>query len=121
MKHVAKDEAVGLEFMLKNQKRLNGHISMILKTFNVGAAWNHQARIRATKLTHSLSIAPVYLLYKDHKGWAVETGGVPPSRPQLVEDKMTICQRQSARSWNQWPILVQEGWRQPVHRTSQAR
>ena len=81
MKHVAKDEEVGLEFMMKNQKRLNGHMSMILKTFNVGAAWNHQARIRATKLTHSLSVAPLYLLYKDHKGWTVETGGVPPTRP----------------------------------------
>ena len=81
MKHVAKDEEVGLEFMMKNQKRLNGHMSMILKTFNVGAAWNHQAIIRATKLTHSLSVAPLYLLYKDHKGWTVETGGVPPTRP----------------------------------------
>ena len=67
--------------MMKTQKRLNGHMSMILKTFNVGAAWNHQAIIRATKLTHSLSVAPLYLLYKDHKGWTVETGGVPPTRP----------------------------------------
>ena len=81
MKHVAKDEEVGLEFLIKNQRRLNGHMSMILKTFNVGASWNHQARIRATKLTHSLSVAPLYLLYKDHKGWTVETGGAPPTRP----------------------------------------
>ena len=81
MKHVAKDEEVGLEFMQKNQRRLNGHMSMILKTFNVGASWNHQARIRATKLTYSLSVAPLYLLYKDHKGWTIETGDAPPTRP----------------------------------------
>ena len=80
-KHVAKDEEVSLEFLLKNQSRLNGHVSMLLKTFNAGADWNHQARLRATKLTHSLSIAPLYLLYKDHKGWTVEAGGPPPTRP----------------------------------------
>ena len=26
-------------------------------------------------------MAPLYLLYKDHKGWTVEMGGSPPSRP----------------------------------------
>ena len=80
-KHVAKDEEVNLEFLLKNQNRLNGHVSMLLKTFNAGADWNHQARLRATKLTHSLSVAPLYLLFKDHKGWTVEAGGPPPTRP----------------------------------------
>ena len=81
MKYVAKDKEVGMEFLMKNQRRLNSHMSMILKTFNVGASWNHQARIRATKLTHSLSVAPLYLLYKDRKGWTVDTGGPPPTRP----------------------------------------
>ena len=80
-KHVAKDEEVNLEFLLKNQNRLNGHVSMLLKTFNAGADWNHQARLRATKLTHSLSVAPLYLLFKDHKGWTIDAGGPPPTRP----------------------------------------
>ena len=61
-KYVAKDEEVNLDFLLQNQSRLNGHVSMLLKTFNAGADWNHQARLRATKLTHSLSVAPLYLL-----------------------------------------------------------
>ena len=80
-KHVDKDEEVTMEFLIKNQKKLNGHMSMLLKTFNVGADWKHQARIRATKITWSLSVAPLYLLYKDHKGWTVEAGGPPPTRP----------------------------------------
>ena len=33
------------------------------------------------KLTMSLSVAPLYLLFKDHKGWSLETGTAPPSRP----------------------------------------
>ena len=32
-------------------------------------------------MTHSLSVAPLYLLFKDHKGWSVSLGGAPPSRP----------------------------------------
>ena len=80
-KHVNNDEEVDLDFLMNNQRKLNGHMSMLLKTFNVGADWKHQARIRATKITWSLSIAPLYLLYKDHKGWTVVTGGPPPTRP----------------------------------------
>ena len=28
-----------------------------------------------------LSVAPLYLLFKDHKGWQINTGTPPPSRP----------------------------------------
>jgi hypothetical protein len=80
-KHVDKDMEVDMDFMVKNQRRINGHMSMIMKTFRVGEEWNHQARLRATKLTYSLSVAPLYLLYKDHKGWSLAVGGAPPSRP----------------------------------------
>ena len=72
---------MGLEFLVNNQRSINGHMSMVPKTFDAGASWNHQARIRSTKLTHSLSVAPLYLLYKDHKGWVVSMGGSPPTRP----------------------------------------
>ena len=41
----------------------------------------HQARIRALKITHSLSVTPLYLLFKDHKRWATDTGTVAPTRP----------------------------------------
>ena len=80
-KHTDKDTEVSLNFMQENQRRINGHISMLLKTFMVGAQWGHEARHRATKITHSLSVAPLYLMFKDHKGWSVSLGGPPPTRP----------------------------------------
>ena len=79
--HTIKDTEVTLDFLMKNQRRLNGHLSMLLKTFMVGNNHDHFERIRNLKLTHSLSIAPLYLLFKDHKGWTLETGKPPPSRP----------------------------------------
>ena len=80
-KHTSKDEEVDDDFLVDNEKRLNGHISMMLKTFMVGSSWRHEARHRATKITHSKSIAPMYLLFKDHKLWTVDMGGAPPTRP----------------------------------------
>ena len=47
----------------------------------MGDAHNHMGRIRSLKITLSLSVAPLYLLFKDHKGWTLETGKAPPSRP----------------------------------------
>ena len=79
--HTMKDTEVTLEFLLKNQRKINGHISMLLKTFMVGKLHEHYERIRNLKLTHSLSVAPLYLLFKDHKGWQINTGTPPPSRP----------------------------------------
>ena len=80
-KHTGQDVEVDLDFLTENQRRINGHISMLLKTFMVGANWGHEARQRATKITHSLSVAPLYLLFKDHKGWTVNIGTPPPTRP----------------------------------------
>ena len=79
--HNNKDTEVTVEFLIKNQRKINGHLSMLLKTFLVGESHNHYERIRNLKLTHSLSVAPLYLLFKDHKGWTLETGTPPPSRP----------------------------------------
>ena len=70
--HTSKDSEVDLEFLIKNQRKLNGHISMLLKTFLVGESHGHYERIRNLKITHSLSVAPLYLLFKDHKGWTLE-------------------------------------------------
>ena len=80
-KHTEKDTEVGLEFVLSNETQINGHMSMILKTFMVGKEWGHEDRTRAIKITHSLSVAPMYILFKDHKGWSVDMGTAPPSRP----------------------------------------
>ena len=79
--HTRKDREVTVDFLLKNQRKLNGHLSMLLKTFLVGKNHEHYERIRNLKLTHSLSVAPLYLLFKDHKGWTLSTGKPSPSRP----------------------------------------
>ena len=76
--HTRKDMEVTLEFLLKNQRKINGHLSKLLKTFMVGKRQNHYQRICSLKQTHSPSIAPQYLLFKD---WTLETGKPPPSRP----------------------------------------
>ena len=80
-KHTDKDQEIDMDVVKAIEHQLNGHMSMILKIFNVGANWGHEDRVRATKIIHSLSVAPLYLLYKDHKGWTLEMGGAPPSRP----------------------------------------
>ena len=79
--HTNKDKEVTVEFLMKNQRKVNGHLSMLLKTFMVGRSHGHYERIRNLKITHSLSVAPLYLLFKDHKGWTLDTGKPPPSRP----------------------------------------
>ena len=79
--HTSKDSEVSLDFLIKNQRKINGHVSMLLKTFLVGESHGHYERIRNLKITHSLSIAPLYLLFKGHMGWTLETGKPPPSRP----------------------------------------
>ena len=52
-----------------------------MTTGHMGQNHKHFERIRNLKLTHSLSIAPLYLLFKDHKGWSFDMGTPPPSRP----------------------------------------
>jgi hypothetical protein len=81
--HTQKDQQVDLQFLLENQRRINGYISMLCKVFTIGEAHKHLDRIRSLKITMSLSVAPLYLLFKDHKGWSLETGGPPPSRPVI--------------------------------------
>ena len=106
---MSKDEEVGLEFLVNNQRSIKSHMSMVLNMFDAGADWNHQAIIRATKLTHSLSVAPLYLLYKDHKGWVVSMGGPPPTRPVAsagggqidhLSETVSIVLEPVAREWS---------------------
>ena len=79
--HTDKDVEVDLAFLQENQRRINGYISMLCKVFKIGEAHKHRDRVRSLKITLSLSVAPLYLLFKDHKGWSLETGKPPPSRP----------------------------------------
>ena len=79
--HTKKDEEVTPEIVRSTQAELNGNVSMLIKFFKLGAEWGQSDRMRETMLNSSLSLCPMYLLYKDHKGWTWEKGPVPPTRP----------------------------------------
>ena len=81
MLHTDKDVEVDLAFLQENQRRIICYISMLCKIFKIGEAHKHKDRVRSLKITLSLSIAPMFLLFKDHKGWSLETGKPLPSRP----------------------------------------
>ena len=54
---------------------------MLVKAFKVGGAWDHGPRIREMVMGEGMSICPMSLLFKDHKGWSSESGSVHPTRP----------------------------------------
>ena len=81
LKHTQGDKEVGWEIIRESQRELNGHVSMLIKTFRIGHNWDHGARIRESTMGESLSVCPLSLLFKDHKGWTVDSGTVPPTRP----------------------------------------
>ena len=47
----------------------------------MGHLWKHGDTIRATMINHSHTLCPMYLTYKDHKGWSGEDNSPPPTRP----------------------------------------
>ena len=80
-KHTIKDEEVDLNIISNTQKELNGNLSMIIKFCKMGHLWNQVDRVRSTMINGSLSLCPMYLTYKDHKGWTGEDDSPPPTRP----------------------------------------
>ena len=40
--HIKEDKEMTVNDLKKNQKHLNGHVSMIMKVFGAGASWEHQ-------------------------------------------------------------------------------
>ena len=79
-KHTRGDILAGWNKLEESQKEINGHVSMMVKCFNIGKSWSQVDRVRETVLGNGLTVCPVTLLYKDHKGWNVSKGGVPPTR-----------------------------------------
>ena len=67
--HTSKDVEVDLAFLQENQRRINGYISMLCKIFKIGEAHNHKDRVRSLKITLSLSVAPMYLLFIFWNQW----------------------------------------------------
>ena len=80
-KHTSKDEEVTMNTIVRTQSELNGNISMVIKFCKMGHLWKHGDRIRSTMINKSLSVCPMYLTFKDHKGWSIKDGTVPPTRP----------------------------------------
>ena len=80
-KHVSKDEIVNEEMISKTQNELNGNVSMLIKFTRMGRKWGHGDRMRQTMVNKSLTVCPMYLTYKDHKGWKGDEDTPPPTRP----------------------------------------
>ena len=80
-KHTAKDSVVTIEQARKIQKIVNGHSGWLANIFQYGENWHHSERVVSSMIDNSESIAPLYLLIKDHKNWSETSGEPPPSRP----------------------------------------
>ena len=80
MVHFQKNKAIPWEKYLDNQKILNGHCSSWASNLILGSDWGHKERARENIIIHSNSIAPMYLLTKDHKG---KEGGLYRTRPVI--------------------------------------
>ena len=80
-KHTKKDIEVNLDRVIKTQNELNGNISMLNKFCRMGTNWNHGDRVRTNMMNNSLNLCPMYLSYKDHKGWEGKDDSPPPTRP----------------------------------------
>ena len=84
-KHTLKDEEIGIDVIVKTQTELNGNISMLTKFMKMGYLWKHGDRARQTMINFSHTLCPLYLTYKDHKGWTGEDGSPPPPDLSLGE------------------------------------
>ena len=65
--HIEKDKEISFEEAEVIQDELNGHCAMWMKMTQMGQKWDHELRQRKTHFDHSVSVAPVYFLVKDHK------------------------------------------------------
>ena len=54
--HTRNDLEVDLGDVRSNQRRLNGHVSMLIKVFKIGSDWQHMDRVRETMLNNSLVV-----------------------------------------------------------------
>ena len=50
LKHTKNDKEVEWEEIRESQKELNGHTSMLIKSFRIGAYWGHGDRVRETMM-----------------------------------------------------------------------
>ena len=69
MIHVEGDEEIPLSDLKSNQRKINGHASMLIKIFGVGKDWGHDTRMRESMISNALAVCRLWLLFKCHKGW----------------------------------------------------
>ena len=81
IKHTVRDREASWQDVKESQRELNGHVSMVIKVFKIGSYWDHGSRVRETTMGEDMSVCPMSLLFKDHKGWSASLGTVPPTRP----------------------------------------
>ena len=48
--HIKEDKEMTVDDLRKNQRHLNGHVSVLLKVFGTGANWEHQQRLRESMI-----------------------------------------------------------------------
>jgi hypothetical protein len=63
MKHTKNDQEVSLDYVAANEKLVNGHCSIWMRTFLVGKNWSQKDRNRETKINHGLSVCPLKLYF----------------------------------------------------------
>ena len=72
--HTSKDIEVDCEKVVKVEKIINGHVSMLQKILNIGSEHNHVERVRESLIQRSKNVAKLVLLGKDHKSVDPVTG-----------------------------------------------
>ena len=81
LKHTSKDQEISVDKLSSIQNTVNSHCSWVSKIFGIGSNWEHTDRVASSMTENSESVAPLYLLIKDQKGWTEDSNAPPPSRP----------------------------------------
>ena len=86
LKHTSKDQEISVDKLSSIQNTVNSHCSWVSKIFGIGSNWEHTDRVASSMTENSESVAPLYLLIKDQKGWTEDSNAPPPSRPVCSEN-----------------------------------
>ena len=81
LKHTSKDQEISANQPQKLQNVVNFHSEWLSYIFGAGCNCYQSDRVGNSMNENSESVAPLYLLVKDHKGWSESMKTPPPSRP----------------------------------------
>ena len=57
MVHVEGDEEISFDDLKSNQRKINGHVVMMIKIF--GKDWIHDSRMRDSMISDALAVCPL--------------------------------------------------------------